>query len=55
MLAGGDGVPAAVARQPRHRILALELGDDIAPRRMLPGQKNPDFHSSSTPLDRLAI
>jgi hypothetical protein len=48
MLAGGDSIPAAVPRQPRHRVLAFELGHDIAPRRMLPGQKYPDLHASST-------
>ena len=47
MLAGGDGVPAAVARQPGHRILAFELGDDVAAGRVLAGQKDPDLHDFS--------
>ena len=47
MLTGGDGVPAAVARQPRHRVLAFELGDDVAARRVLAGQKNADLHIAS--------
>jgi hypothetical protein len=52
-----DGVPAAVARQPRHDILGLECGDHVAPRRVLAGEKNPDLHDISTMispwLDRL--
>jgi len=47
VLSGGDGVPAAVARQPCHRVLAFELGDDLALRRVLARQKIPIFISSS--------
>jgi hypothetical protein len=44
VLATGAGVPAAVARQPGHCVLAFELSDDVAAGRMLAGQKDPDFH-----------
>ena len=44
-----DGVPAAVARQPGHRVLRLESGDHVAPRRILAGKKNPDLHDPSQP------
>ncbi len=47
MLPGGDGIPAAVARQPRHGILTLEGGDHVASRRVLAGEKDPDLHDVS--------
>jgi len=47
MLAGRDCVPAAVAGQSRHRVLAFEFGDDVALRRVLPGEKDPDLHRPS--------
>src|SRR5215469_18260127 len=49
MLAGRDGVPAAVARQPGHRVLRLESGEHVAPRRVLAGEKDPDLHDASQP------
>jgi len=47
MLSGRDGVPPAVARQPAHRVLALERGDHVAPGRVLAGEKDPDLHDAS--------
>ena len=53
VLTGGDSVPAAVARQPRHRVLPFELGDDVAARRVLAGQKNPNLHDIPRGFARL--
>ncbi len=47
MLAGGNGIPAAVARQPGHRILTLQGGDHVASGRVLAGEKDPDLHDVS--------
>ena len=47
MLAAGDGVPAAVAREAGHRVLAFELGKDVAAGRVLAGQEDADFHIAS--------
>jgi len=52
MLAGRDGVPATITRQPRHCILALEGRDHVAPRRVLAREKDPDLHDVSK-ADRL--
>src|SRR6185437_10052459 len=47
MLPGRDRVPAAVARQPGHRVLAFERGDHVAPGRVLAGEEDPDLHDAS--------
>jgi hypothetical protein len=48
MLAGCDCIPAAVARQARHRILAFQGRDHVASGRLLTGEKNPDLHDASS-------
>jgi hypothetical protein len=47
MLAGRNGIPAPVARQARHRILALQGRNHVASRRVLTGEKDPDLHDAS--------
>src|SRR6516165_11362129 len=47
VLAGGDGIPPAVASQARHSVLTFERSDHVATRRMLAGEKDSDFHDVS--------
>ena len=46
VLSSADRVPAAVAREARHRELVVERGDHVGPERVLVGDEDADFHVS---------
>jgi hypothetical protein len=44
VLAGADRVPAAIARQARHRELLVESGHHVGTERILVGDEDADLH-----------